>query len=220
MAEPLSAERRAEIRRTWEGVKPDKITVTGTRTPGALLHALTCAPRDILDLLAEVERLRGEVTRDKRWSRHFQRSRRASDAARWRAVKRYRQAEAERDQARTEVERLRGEAAAAEAARDRHGRDRDDARTELRYWRDRAEQAEAEREQLRQQLEAEAAYQGLLRDERDHLAEQVKRVREKHSPIAVHMGDPDDDDTLITACGECEVPYPCDTIRALDGEEA
>jgi hypothetical protein len=56
--------------------------------------------------------------------------------------------------------------------------------------------------------------------ERDAAREQVKRVREKHGPIAAHYGDPDDDDNLVTACGECEVPYPCDTVRALDGSEA
>lgn len=37
---------------------------------------------------------------------------------------------------------------------------------------------ETEAGRLRGQLEAESAYQGLLRDERDHLAGQVERVRE------------------------------------------
>ena len=56
--------------------------------------------------------------------------------------------------------------------------------------------------------------------ERDRLAEQVKRVRDVHRPVSAWAGDPDDDDNLTTACMHCEVPYPCDTIRALDGTEA
>jgi hypothetical protein len=54
------------------------------------------------------------------------------------------------------------------------------------------------------------------RAERDRLAEQVQRVRDVHRPVSAHVGDPDDDDTLTTACVHCEVLYPCDTIRALD----
>lgn len=48
----------------------------------------------------------------------------------------------------------------------------------------------------------------------------VKRVRDLHRPVAAHAGDPDDDDTLTTACAYCSVPYPCQTIAALDGTEA
>jgi hypothetical protein len=56
--------------------------------------------------------------------------------------------------------------------------------------------------------------------EHTRLAEQVKRVSALHRPVAAHAGDPDDDDTLMTACAYCSVPYPCQTIAALDGTEA
>lgn len=60
MVDRLPDAKLAQIRRTWEDVKPGQIHVTGTPTPGALLHALACAPRDVRDLLAEVDRLRAE----------------------------------------------------------------------------------------------------------------------------------------------------------------
>lgn len=60
MADRLPDAKLTQIRRTCEGVKPGKIHVTGTPTPGALLHALACAPRDVRDLLAEIDRLRRE----------------------------------------------------------------------------------------------------------------------------------------------------------------
>lgn len=61
---------------------------------------------------------------------------------------------------------------------------------------------------------------GTVVEERDRLAEQVKRVRALHRPAAAYLGDPDDDDNLITVCTHCEAPYPCSTIRTLDGAEA
>lgn len=56
--------------------------------------------------------------------------------------------------------------------------------------------------------------------EHTRLAEELKRVSDLHRPVAAHAGDPDDDDTLTTACAYCSVPYPCQTITALDGTEA
>ncbi|WP_143220373.1 hypothetical protein [Actinomadura sp. CNU-125] len=58
----MSDETLAMIRRTWDGVDSgaSKVTVTNSSTPGQLLHALSCAPRDVPRLLAEVDRLRVE----------------------------------------------------------------------------------------------------------------------------------------------------------------
>lgn len=85
----------------------------------------------------------------------------------------------------------------------------------------RAELAKALEEERHQRETAEAALRGWKKEkaDRDQLSEQVKRVRALHFPICAYVGDPDDDE-LILACNHCEVPSPCDTIRALDGEEA
>ena len=73
---------------------------------------------------------------------------------------------------------------------------------------------------LNTRAEVRREQRDTFKAERDAAREQVKRVRGQHHPIAAHLGDPDDDDNLITACNECEVPYPCAIIRALDEAEA
>jgi chromosome segregation ATPase len=77
--------------------------------------------------------------------------------------------------------------------------------------------AEAASGDLEDGINAELA---ALRAERDALAEQVKRVRDLHSPVTGLPG------TGGPVCRHCvtydgqTVPAPCDTIRALDGTEA
>lgn len=69
-----------------------------------------------------------------------------------------------------------------------------------------------EKDALRQQLEAEAAVQGMLRDERDHLAEQIGRVRDLHQPTEYG--------NCTNRCytsGIAPRQWPCPTIHALDG---
>jgi hypothetical protein len=63
--EPISDETLTMIRRTWDGVDStaSQISVTNSSTPGQLLHALSCAPRDVRRLLAEVDRLRSELAK-------------------------------------------------------------------------------------------------------------------------------------------------------------
>ena len=41
----------------------------------------------------------------------------------------------------------------------------------------------------------------------------VKRVRELHHPAIWSLHDVKD------VCSECKVPYPCNTIKALEGEK-
>ena len=83
-----------------------------------------------------------------------------------------------------------------------------------------ARRLRAERDEARDRLREVADLRDKSVRQRDAAREQVKRVRDRHHPIAAHLGDPDDDDNLITACNECEVPYPCAIIRALDEAEA
>lgn len=133
----------------------------------------------------------------------------------------------ERADARAEAERLRDQiksvqdhAAWVEERRRTAERERDEAR------RHRLDDLHAMRLALKAALGVDgdptwdqvisAAQQTLAG--RDRLAEQVKRVRDRHQPVAAHLGDPDDDDNLITACSDCEVPYPCPTVRTLDEE--
>lgn len=104
---------------------------------------------------------------------------------------------AERDNARAEVERLRAKLADLRSELD-HMQDAD---SEATVWHDEFQQANVER---------------------DRLAEQVKRVRARHSaqcggacastPCQCEPGD--------LVCAECETPHPCPTRIDLDGPEA
>lgn len=68
--------------------------------------------------------------------------------------------------------------------------------------------------------------------DRDRLAEQVKRVRDRHKPITVQVADDlTGETTNITVCLECDgiretssdeadpILHPCPTIRALDDQD-
>lgn len=108
-AEPISDEALAMIRRTWDGVDStaSQISVTNSSTPGQLLHALSCAPRDVRRLLAEVARLRAELeTVRERLTEESE-----GCAVAWQAAKDHKakrdEAEAERDRLAKQVKQLR-----------------------------------------------------------------------------------------------------------------
>jgi hypothetical protein len=77
-------------------------------------------------------------------------------------------------------------------------------------------------------LAAEQAKVAGLRDQRqkdarifdeqtahlDRLRETVDKVRALHKPL----GSPTGSDDPRVVCDDCDVPYPCPTLRALDGE--
>lgn len=97
MVDAMSDETLAMIRRAWDGVDStaSQITVTNSSTPGQLLHALSCAPRDVPRLLTEVDRLKDVLQRRTQEWQDEQTARVAAEQATIAADQRAQQAEAE-----------------------------------------------------------------------------------------------------------------------------
>ena len=81
----------------------------------------------------------------------------------------------------------------------------------FRVLAERAASAEADRDRLANQLLNEVPDSYIQMKARALTAEAaIARVRELHAPIRVDLAGSE-------RCGYCPMPWPCDTIRALDG---
>jgi hypothetical protein len=166
--EPMTDEMLAMVRRTWDGVdsSASRVTVTNTKTPGQLVHALSCAPRDVRRLLAEVERLRADLTAMVRTGEKQNRHAADTERARHEATQHAQMAEAKLDQVLTAITYLQG----PEECLERECEEYFDADGEERPGVEYCSHLKAKRLDVDEHLAVLA--------ERDRLSEQVKHVRE------------------------------------------